>query len=499
MSSIESVGVRVRMAPGPTGPFHIGRARTAVINWLFARHHAGTFVLRIEDTDQKRSKPEHLQSILDSFHWLGLEWDEGPEVGGPYGPYFQMGRLPSYRMYAQRLLESGKAYRCYCTAEELEAQRAQATAERRAFRYPRTCRYLSEAERQEREDRGLTHVLRLAVDTEGATSFDDLVLGAISVQNSELDDLVIVKTDGIPTYNFAVVIDDLTMRISHVIRGQDHVPNTPKQISIYRALDEPLPAFAHLPMVVNLEERKISARYGARPVNDWGNDGYLPEAIFNYLATLGISYREGEELFSRTDLIKLFELDKVGRSRSKMDQDKMDWTNAQYLRALPLLEFVRRSMPFLELRELVQTPPTPEDMDRATAALSLEQERVRTLAETPDAVEFFLRDDISYDPYLLVMKKSSAAEAGYIIDAALRIIGELDGFDHDVLDQRFRSLAQELELKTGTVFGTIRVAITGRTAAPPLFDTMLVLGREVVTARLEKASAHLAARSDNLE
>jgi glutamyl-tRNA synthetase len=282
--------VRVRMAPGPTGPFHIGRSRTAVINWLFARHHGGAFVLRIEDTDRERSKPEFLQSIVESMRWLGLDWDEGPEKGGPHAPYYQMGRLETYRTRAERLLSAGSAYHCYCTPEELESLRERARVEKRAFRYPGTCRALSPEARAAREREGRTAAVRLKVPDAGETSFTDAVLGPISVRNSELDDLVLMKSDGIPTYHFAVVVDDLTMEITHVIRGQDHVPNTPKQLLIYQALGAAPPIFAHVPLVLGMERGKLSARHGAEALTAYGRDGFLPEALLNYLATVGISY-----------------------------------------------------------------------------------------------------------------------------------------------------------------------------------------------------------------
>jgi glutamyl-tRNA synthetase len=479
--------IRVRIAPGPTGPFHMGRSRTALINWLFARHHGGTFVLRIEDTDQVRSKPEYLDSILESLRWLGLDWDEGPEIGGPYAPYFQMSRLDTYPPFEQRLLDTGHAYRCYCTAQELHAQRRQAQEDKRPFRYPRTCRFLTPAERADRESGGRSWVIRLAVQ-DGTTRFQDLVMGDIGVDNSEIDDFILVRSDRSPTYNFVVVVDDLTMKITHVLRGQDHVPNTPKQILIYQYLGESPPLFGHLPLVVGLEDQKISARHGAKAVSTWGHEGgYLPDAVVNYLATVGISYEEGREIFSREELIRLFDLSKVGKSRSKLDEEKLDWVNGMYIRALPLDEFVRLCLPYLELHGLVSTPPGEAEIAHASAALRLEQERIRTLAEAPAAVEFFLRDEIVYDPALLVQKKSTAEEATHILDGTLESIERLETFTHELLEPALRTLAEHLGLKTGTVFGTIRVAVTGRAAAPPLFETMDVLGRDRVLKRLRAA------------
>ena len=483
--------VRVRIAPGPTGPFHIGRSRTALLNWLFARHHGGTFVLRIEDTDQKRNKPEHLQSILDSLRWLGLAWDEGPDVGGPYAPYFQMGRLDTYHRCAQQLLDASHAYRCFCTPEELDDLRQQAQREHRAFRYPRICRNLSAEERAERERRGLASVLRLRIPDDGTTCFDDLVLGSISVQNSELDDFVIVKSDGTPTYNFAVVVDDFTMRITHVIRGQDHVPNTPRQLLVYRYLGEEPPQFAHVPLVIGMDRGKISARHGAEPVVAYGEDGYLPDAIVNYLATLGASYDGEREIFSREELIDVFDLGKLGKASPVHNDEKLEWMNGVYIRALPLEEFVQRSLPFLQIRGLVSTATSETDMRYAGRALALEQERVKSLAETPDAVEFFFQDNLAYDPSLLVPRKSSPDGARRILHASLDAIVHVEDFSHQPLDATFRALTDELGLTTRDVFGTVRVAITGRTAAPPLFETMEVLGRERVRTRLERALAFL--------
>lgn len=483
--------VRVRMAPGPTGAFHIGRTRAAIVNWIFARHRQGTFVLRIEDTDLERSRPEHLQSILDSLRWLGLTWDEGPEVGGPYAPYFQMGRLESYAEYCARLLDTGNAYRCYCTTEELNALREQAEREHRPFRYPGTCRNLTEDERAERESRGLKPAIRLRVPGEGETSWNDLILGQISYRNDEIGDFVIQRSSGIPLYNFTVTIDDLTMKISHVIRGQDHISNTPKQILIYRALGVEPPIFGHVPLMVSSEGAKIGARFGASAVVGLEALGYLPEAVFNYMATLGITYESDREIYTRDEIVRLFDIRHVSRSPAVFDSEKLDWMNGVYIRSLPLSEFVERSLPFLQARGLLSSTPSQAELAYATEALALEQERVRTLAETPDAVEFFLSDHLDFDPALLIVKKSSLEDARRVLDAASDLCRE-GNFAAGDLEQRFRQLAEKLGLKTGVLFGTVRVAVTGRTAAPPLFDTLAVLGRERVLERLSRAQRELS-------
>ncbi len=484
-------GVRVRMAPGPTGPFHIGRTRAAILNWLFARHLGGTFILRIEDTDKARSKPEHLQSILDSLRWLGLQWDEGPEVGGPHEPYFQMGRLNTYQEAAQQLLEKGSVYPCYCSTEELDSLKENARQERRAYRYPGTCRDLTADERAEREARGIKPVYRIKMPRNGSTTFDDMLLGPITVQNSEIDDWVIMRADWIPTYNFAVVIDDLTMAITHVIRGQEHISNTVKQIQVYRDLGNEPPEFGHLPMVLDIDRTKLSARKGAVAVTAYEEEGFLPEAIVNYVATIGASYEGEREIFTVPELVEVFDIKKLGKAGAAFSDEKLEWMNGMHIRMLPLDEFVRRSLPFLERRGLVSTRPSDEEIALATRALALEQERVRTLAETPHAVEFFLTDHLDYDPALLIVKKSSLEDAKRVLAASIAEVDRIESFEHDVLETAFRALTERLGLKTGVVFGTIRVAITGRTAAPPLFDTMVVLGKERVRARLMQARNYL--------
>lgn len=489
MSSNQNV--RVRMAPGPTGAFHIGRTRAAIVNWIFARHYGGSFVLRIEDTDLERSKPEHLESILDSLRWLGLTWDEGPEVGGPYAPYFQMGRLDTYSDFTRALLESGHAFRCYCTQDELDALRRQAEQERRPFRYPGTCRHLSAENRAEREARGLQPAIRLLVPDDGETAWDDLILGRISYRNDEIGDFVIQRSNGIPLYNFTVTIDDLTMKISHVIRGQDHISNTPKQILIYQALGADMPTFGHVPLMVSSEGAKIGARFGAAAVVALEELGYLSEAVFNYMATLGITYEGDREIYSREEIVQLFDIAHVSHSPAVFDAEKLDWMNGVYIRDLPREEFVRRALPFLQRAGLLSSIPSDEDLDYAARALALEQERVKTLAETPEAVDFFLTAHLDYDPANLIVKKSSLDIARRVIDEAIAVC-ERSSFAVEDLEREFRALTEKLELKTGVVFGTIRVAVTGRTAAPPLFDTLATLGRDRVLARLRQAQSELS-------
>ncbi len=336
-------------------------------------------------------------------------------------------------------------------------------------------------------------MLRLAIPLDGSTTFHDMILGEITVQHQELDDFVIVKTDGIPAYNFAVVVDDITMGISHVIRGQDHVPNTPKQLVLYRLLAQDPPEFAHFPLVMGMEGKKISARYGATALVQMGQAGYLPEAVLNYIAGVGVSFEAEHEIFGRDDLMRLFDLSKVGRSAPAFDEAKLDWMNGVYIRSLPLEDFVHRAQPFLQMRGFISSTPRPEDVEYAARALALEQERVKTLADAPDAIEFFFTHDLAYDPALLTPKKSSPEDAVSLLKESERAVTLLQAFDTASLEECFRELVQTLGLKTGIAFMTLRVALTGRTASPPLFDTMVVLGRERVFERLLQALRALGA------
>ncbi len=484
--------VRVRMAPSPTGLFHVGSARTALFNWLFARHHGGTFVLRIEDTDVVRSKPEYVLDIMESLRWLGLDWDEGPEVGGPYGPYFQMQRLDTYRSAADKLLAMGAAYYCYCTPEELEVERERARAEKTAYRYSRRCRALTPEQRAAFEAQGRRPVIRFAMPSEGTVAFDDLIRGPISFANSELDDLVIVKSDGIPTYNFAVVVDDTTMEITHVIRGEDHISNTPKQIHIFKALGYSIPQFAHLPMILGPDRSKLSKRHGAASITEYAEMGFLPEALDNYLALLGWSYDDKQEIFTKDELVKYFSIERVGKTGAIFNIEKLDWMNGYYIRQLALDDLTDRVLPFLRKAGLVpQEPLSLEQFEYVKSVTALIQERLKRLAEMPDLTDFFFREEIEYDPALLVSKGLTPAETkAAIIEARTRIVGVAQ-FDVPSLEHTMRELAEDLAMKTGQLFGALRVAITGRTVAPPLFQTMVVLGRERTVTRVDKAISQL--------
>ena len=481
------------MAPSPTGNFHIGGARTALFNWLFARHNNGVFVLRIEDTDQVRSKPEYLENILWSLRWLGLNWDEGPEVGGPYGPYFQTQRLELYRQATQRLLDEGKAYYCYCTPEELEAARAEARAAKQPFRYRGRCRLRPPDQRPIFLGEERLPVVRFATPMEGVTTFDDVIHGPISINNSELDDFVIMKSDGIPTYNMAVVVDDAAMKITHVIRGDEHIANTPKQVLLYQALGLEPPRFAHVPLVLGMDRAKLSKRYGASTVSDFARLGYLPDAIVNYLVLLGWSYDDKQEIFTREELIRYFSLDRVGKTGGAFNMDKLDWMNGYYIRQLSIDDLLERSLPFLREANLIPPgPPAPELHSYLKAIMPLVQERLKKLSELPGLIDFFLTDRLEYDTELLVQKGMDIPSTMSALVRARDLLAALPSFDVDLMDAEMRRLADELNLKTAQLFGALRVAVTGRTVAPPLFQTMAVLGRQRTLARIDEAIRKLA-------
>jgi glutamyl-tRNA synthetase len=456
--------VITRFPPSPTGYLHIGGARTALFNWLFARHYGGKFILRIEDTDVLRSTDEAIKAILDAMKWLELDWDEGP--------FFQTERLDIYREYLQRLLKGGHAYYCECTPEALEERRQAALASGRKPKYDGRCR-----------DRGLgpgeNRVIRFRCPQLGTTVLNDLIKGPIIFDNAELDDLVLERSDGIPTYNFAVVIDDITMNITHVIRGDDHVPNTPRQILIYRALDVPLPYFAHVPMILGQDRAKLSKRHGATSVMVYKEMGYLPEALVNYLVRLGWSHGD-QEIFSREELIQQFSLTNVGKSPSVFDPEKFLWLNAHYLKSRSAESLVPLLTPFLSDR---QYPEKSEGyLGKAVQTL---QPRTHTLVEMADAMKFYMVHDIAYDPD--AARKFLTPNMIEPLQKLIESLEKLIVFDEEHLEKTFHEMASETGLKLGKIAQPVRVALTGLTVSPGLFEIIDVLGKEIVLGRLRRA------------
>ena len=499
---MSNTNVRVRYAPSPTGFPHIGNIRTALFNWLYACHCGGKFIVRIEDTDQSRKVEGALEAILDSLRWLGLDWDEGPEVGGDYGPYVQSERLEIYRKYVQQLLDNGNAYKCYCTSERLERMRKEMSERKESARsYDRHCRNLTVQQRAELEAKGAASVVRLKVPLDGQTTFHDLIRGDITFSNSELDDLVLFKSDGYPTYHLANIVDDHLMQITHVMRADEWLSSTPRHVLLYKAFGWEPPLFAHLPMILGPDKSKLSKRHGATALVEYRNRGYLPEAVLNFLALLGWALDDKTEIMSRNELIKNFTVEHVSKTAAVFSQDKLIWMNGMYIRELNDADFVERALPFLD-RDLPASVARPLPKDYMMQIAPLMRERVKVFRGTPalggvaaeegiaEQAGFFFVDELEYDTNMLLVKGMDKQKAASGLRAAKERLAGC-AFEHDALEGTLRPLADELGVKTGMLFGTIRIAVTGRTAAPPLFQTMAVLGRDRCMRRIDSAISRL--------
>jgi glutamyl-tRNA synthetase len=485
--------MRVRMAPSPTGPLHIGTARTSLYNYLAAKQAGGTYVLRIEDTDTARSTVDFEADIIDNLHWLGISWDEGPQVAGgedvgPHGPYRQSQRMERYAAEADRLLASGAAYRCWCTPEELEAVRREQEASKAAPRYNRRCLNLADAERAAFEAEGRPSVIRFKVEAEKVV-FDDLIRGEVEFDNALLGDFVIVRNDGMPLYHFVVVVDDEAMEITHVVRGEDHLSNTPKHIALIRALGYREPRFGHIPLILNPDRSKMSKRKSQTSITAYREEGYLPEAMVNFMAFLGWSPGTEEEIFSLDELAKRFDLAKVHKGGAVFDRDRLDHLNGVYIRAMTDEQLAIR------LRDWIPDAVADADLLRIVPLI---KERMVTLGDAVALVGFVWEPDEVvaswYAPELLHPKKGGPDEARAALERAAALFGELDELDFsaDVLEQRFREAADDAGMKAGEFFSPIRVAVTGRTVSPPLFDSLELLGRDRALARVELALGKLA-------
>ena len=482
-----SDNVRVRYAPSPTGNPHIGNIRTAMFNWLFARRHDGQFVVRVEDTDQGRITEGAVDHILDGLQWLGIDWDEGPRVGGPYGPYFQSERLERYHAAAEQLVASGNAYRCYCTPERVAELRKEQARNKQRQGYDSRCRHLCDAERAANEAAGLPSVLRFAMPQSGVTSVEDVIRGHVEWQNELTDDFVLVKSDGFPTYHMAVVVDDHAMDISHVLRAEEWLPSTPRHVQLFHALDLPMPQFGHLPMILGSDRAKLSKRHGATSLMEYRDDGFVPEALINFMALLGWSL-DGETDVMTVDTIREhFTLERVGKPAAIFDLDKLQWMNGVYLRQLDVSDLADRILPFLQ--SAYPANLLPIDREYLLRIAPLVQERLKTLADAPDTLSYFFEDTLDYDPAALVQRGMDAAGTLVALQRAiadLSATGDAD-FNHEHLEALLRATGQELELSGRQFFGALRTAVTGRTATPPLFEMMEVMGQERVTQRLAAA------------
>jgi glutamyl-tRNA synthetase len=487
------VTVRVRFAPSPTGVPHVGNIRTALFNWLFARHEGGCFILRIEDTDQTRLVPEALDAILDGLRWLGLDWDEGPDVGGPYGPYLQSQRLDHYHRAADALIAADAAYRCYCTPQRLDQVRAEQARLKQPPRYDRRCRNLTPAERAQEEARGAVPVVRFKTPLSGQTAFVDLIRDRVVFENDTLDDFVLLKSDGFPTYHLANVVDDHLMQISHVLRADEWLPSTPRHLLLYQALGHEPPRFAHLPMILGRDKAKLSKRHGAVSVLDYKREGYLPEAMFNFLGLLGWSLDDHTEIISRDDFVRHFSIERIVKNPAVFDVDKLTWMNGVYLRDLP----PQRLADLLAERldgDLPLSVPRPLDRAYVLRIVPLVQERLKRLDEAAALTDFFfLEGPLDYPTDLLLGKRFAGKpqEAAHALESVIALLNASE-WDHAALEAAVRPLAEELGLKAGDLFMLLRVAVTGRAATPPLFETMAVLGCERSLARLRDALHRLS-------
>ena len=486
--------VRVRFAPSPTGELHIGGARTAIYNWAFARANNGTFVLRIEDTDPERSTEANKQIILRAMKWLGLDWDEGPEVGGDFGPYLQTERFDTYDVALERLKERGMVYPCFCTKEELDAKRAAAEAGEGGYSgYDRTCRSLSPEEAQARIDAGEPYVWRLKVPLDrGMIEFTDAVYGDMSFPAEVMDDMILVRSDGTPTYNFAVVCDDANMEITHVIRGDDHLSNTPRQILIYEALGYDVPVFAHLPMILGSDGRKLSKRRNATSVEQYQDLGYLPDTLINFLALLGWSLDGETTIIDRDTLTSNFTLDRVTRKDAILDDEKLDWMNGVYIQNMGAAAWVDEVAPFLIDAGLCTAEDIEQDHEWFEKLYPLVAERMKRLTEAPEKLAFIFDgpnvtlDEKSVNKNLL---KEGCRADEVLREARAILADESIPWACDPLQDAVRELTEKLDLKAKFIFQPIRVAVTGSQVSPPLFESIELMKREDVLARIDHTLA----------
>ncbi|HHW19019.1 MAG TPA: glutamate--tRNA ligase [Firmicutes bacterium] len=479
--------LRVRFAPSPTGYLHIGGARTALFNYLFARHNGGKFILRIEDTDTERTIEDSAEKMMQSFRWLGLDWDEGPQVGGLAGPYYQSQRQEFYRKYAKILLDKGYAYKCYCTPEELEAEREKARAEKRPPRYSGRCRNLTPEDVERFESEGRKYAIRFRTPDSGVTVVHDLIHGEVAFKNEEISDFVIMKSDGFPTYNFACVIDDWLMGVTHVIRADEHLSNTPKQMMIYRALSAPMPKFAHVPMILAPDRSKLSKRHGAQTVEEFREKGYLPEAILNYIALLGWTPPDAtKEILSLDEMIKEFDLSRVSSTPAIYDVQKLTWLNGQYIRQMEPRLLVQKYIPFAVSAGLGSREELLAKKDWLEKIMLVFRERAKTLEELAQASIYFFKAPTEYDEKG-IKKFFSKPGISRLLKKGAQVVSAIEDWNVASCEEAYRKLIDEEGIKGGDLIHPTRLALTGRTVGPGLFEIMDILGKQETIARLNSA------------
>jgi glutamyl-tRNA synthetase len=484
--------VRTRYAPSPTGVPHVGNIRTALFGWLLARHHGGQFIVRIEDTDRTRYDPDSVDAICESLRWLGLDWDEGPEVGGDYGPYVQSERLEHYQGAARRLIEQGDAYECWCTPQRLDEVRAEQARNKQPPRYDRRCRTPEGQAAARREAGDASPVVRFSTPLEGSITLRDAIHGETTFDLATIDDFVMLKSDGYPTYHLAYIVDDDLMKITHVLRGDEWISSAPRHLLIYQALGIEPPVLAHLPRILGPDGSKLSKRHGATSVFEYRDQGFLADALFNFLGLLGWSLDDKTEIMSRDDFVRHFTLDRVVKNPAVFNVEKLTWMNGVYIREMPEGELVEAFAARLE-RDLPASVARPVDRALVGRIAPLIRERVKLLSEVVDYCDFFFRDDLLYNREELLGKTlgKRPEDAGPALSAALARIGALAEFTHERLEAEMRTLADELGLKAGDLFSLVRVAVTGRRVTPPLFESMEILGKPRCVERLRRASETL--------
>lgn len=471
----KSDNIRVRFAPSPTGYLHIGGARTAIFNWLFARHHQGTFLLRIEDTDFARSDPKMVEAIYDGLNWLGLDWDEEP--------IFQSQRMETYRQVALQLIEQEQAYFCYCSKEKLDQQRQSGGEGERTFRYDGHCRNISASERKKLEAEGVSKAVRFKVEA-GKTSFSDEVHGSLTINNDEIDDFIILRSDGIPTYNFAVVVDDHDMEISHVIRGDDHLSNTPKQIMLYQALSWQQPLFAHVPLILGSDKKRLSKRHGATSISEYESAGYLPEAMLNFLSLLGWSPGDDREIMAKSELIESFALNGIGKKSAVFDEAKLIWMNGEYISRMSDDDLLQRVFPILQQQQAFAESKFSESYVNKT--LSLLKPKIKKITDFANLGFYFFKDPEQYDE-AAVKKYWQDDFVSNRLKAVVDRLIKLDEFDAEQIESSIRNLAEESGISAAKLIHPIRLALTGFGVSPGLFELMEVLGKQVVLRRINIA------------
>ena len=485
------MSVRVRFAPSPTGYLHVGGARTALFNWLFARRHGGSFILRIEDTDTERSSAEMVTGILDGMGWLRLDWDEGPGIGGPHAPYFQSQRYDRHRAAAASLVAAGRAYYCYCSAERLREERERAEARGEAWQYDRRCLHLTPEEIAANEAARLPHAIRFKVPS-GKTAFDDVVHGHIEFDAAHIEDFVIVRSDGHPIYHLSASVDDIDMAITHIVRGDDHISNTPKHVLLFRALGAQLPVFAHVPLILGADKQRLSKRHGATSVMEYERQGYLRDALVNFLALLGWSPGDDRELMSREELIEAFTLEGITGSNAIFDVAKLDWMNGQYIARMSTGQLAAAVIPLLVQQGLwaSSTPPSEWVM----RLLELLRPRAKRLTDFVEQARPFLAETVEYEEDA-VTKHLGVPHLTDHVHALAHALREVMPFDEQHVEAAVRRTAEQQDIKAAPLIHATRVAVTGRTASPGIFEVLVLLGRERTLARLAQLGAFLESRN----